>query len=149
MYKLESLRQAYGERTVLNITALDIEEQELFAIVGPSGAGKSTLLRLLHMLEKPASGRVSFSMNGRAYTYPVPIDVRAGERTPVWQLEARAEHLAEELLLPGREHGSLREGRARGQHEEQRRDGSHAGSLQVRRCSPHRRPPTSYVSQRF
>lgn len=68
MYTIRDLAMRYGERTVLQIDALDIEAGEVFALVGPSGAGKSTLLRLLAMLEAPTVGEVVMHMDGRQVT---------------------------------------------------------------------------------
>ena len=68
-YTLTAVQQRYGERTVLNIPALTIQQGELFAIVGPSGSGKSTLLRLLALLEAPASGTVNLCLNERDISY--------------------------------------------------------------------------------
>jgi tungstate transport system ATP-binding protein len=68
-YTLTAVQQRYGERTVLNIPALTIQQGELVAIVGPSGSGKSTLLRLLALLEAPASGTVNLRLNERDISY--------------------------------------------------------------------------------
>ncbi|HOC17272.1 MAG TPA: ATP-binding cassette domain-containing protein [Vicinamibacterales bacterium] len=68
VYRLESVRQEYDGRVVLDIDRLDIARGETLAVIGPSGSGKSTLLRLLQFLEAPSEGRVSFEgreMNGR------------------------------------------------------------------------------------
>jgi tungstate transport system ATP-binding protein len=63
-YRVEKLRHTYGDRTVLDIPALEVREGEMLALVGPSGAGKSTLLRLLALLETPAEGRVCLRLDG-------------------------------------------------------------------------------------
>ena len=60
LYRLESVRQRYGGRVVLDIDRLDIARGETLAVIGPSGAGKTTLLRLLQFLEAPASGTLWF-----------------------------------------------------------------------------------------
>ncbi|MFC1846286.1 ABC transporter ATP-binding protein [Chloroflexota bacterium] len=39
---------------------LQVEKEEVFALIGPTGAGKSTLLRILDLLEIPTSGKVYF-----------------------------------------------------------------------------------------
>ena len=71
-YRLESVRQRYGGRTVLDLAELEVRRGEVLALVGPSGSGKSTLLRLLNFLERPTEGRIQYE--GR------PVD---GERTPL------------------------------------------------------------------
>ncbi len=60
LYQLRELQHRYGERTILDLPALDIQRGEILAIVGPSGSGKSTLLRLLQFLELPSSGSITF-----------------------------------------------------------------------------------------
>jgi tungstate transport system ATP-binding protein len=57
LYQLRDLQHRYGERTILDLPALDIERGEILAVVGPSGSGKSTLLRLLQFLESPTAAR--------------------------------------------------------------------------------------------
>ncbi|MGC8780953.1 MAG: phosphate ABC transporter ATP-binding protein [Anaerolineae bacterium] len=60
IYRLDSLRQVYAGRTVLEIGALEVRPAEILALVGPSGSGKSTLLRLLNFLEAPVGGTITF-----------------------------------------------------------------------------------------
>ncbi len=50
----------HGDVTALEIPALDVKAGEVLALLGPNGAGKSTLLRVMGLLQRPASGTVSF-----------------------------------------------------------------------------------------
>jgi tungstate transport system ATP-binding protein len=74
LYQLRDLQHRYGERTILDLPALDIQRGEILSIVGPSGSGKSTLLRLLQFLETPTSGSITF--DGTTLNGSVPLDVR-------------------------------------------------------------------------
>ena len=56
--RLDKLGKRFGERTVLDGIALDVQPGEFLAIVGRSGCGKSTLLRLLAGLETPTAGEL-------------------------------------------------------------------------------------------
>lgn len=57
---VESLKKKYGERIVLDIEYLKIDEKIICALLGPNGAGKTTLLRILNFLEKPEEGVLYF-----------------------------------------------------------------------------------------
>ena len=52
---LQNLTKTYGNKTAVNIAALEIQPQTFTCIVGKSGCGKTTLLRLLAGLETPDS----------------------------------------------------------------------------------------------
>ncbi|MEL7170584.1 MAG: ABC transporter ATP-binding protein [Bacteroidota bacterium] len=57
----KSYPTAKGPLTVLGGVDLDVRRGEFVAIVGESGTGKSTLLHLLGALDRPTSGRVSYT----------------------------------------------------------------------------------------
>lgn len=59
---------------ILSLDRLEVREGELLALLGPTGAGKSTLLRVLHLLERPAAGSVSW--RGTKVSWPVPLELR-------------------------------------------------------------------------
>ncbi len=57
---ITGLKHYYGERKVLDVDSLEVEEGEILAVVGPNGSGKSTLLRIINMLERPTEGEVTY-----------------------------------------------------------------------------------------
>lgn len=69
LYELAGVQRTYGERTVLDVPALTIDEGEVLGVVGPSGAGKSTLLRLLGLLEPPSAGTLQLHIDGCPVTH--------------------------------------------------------------------------------
>lgn len=60
LYSLRGLRRRYGERTVLDIGSLDIEEHAIYGLLGANGAGKSTFMRILSFLDTPSEGDLFF-----------------------------------------------------------------------------------------
>ena len=58
LYAARNLRKTYGERTVLNVDELHIQEGMIYGLLGPNGSGKSTLLSLLAFLDSPSSGNL-------------------------------------------------------------------------------------------
>lgn len=58
--ELKHLTKTYGNRTVLDNIALQIEQGEILCMLGPNGSGKTTLLKVLAFLERPESGEVRF-----------------------------------------------------------------------------------------
>lgn len=71
---LDGVEVVRDGRAILSLETLEVQEGELLALLGPTGAGKSTLLRLLHLLEKPAIGTVSW--RGTPVSWPPPLDLR-------------------------------------------------------------------------
>ena len=59
-----------GRRVALDDVSLDIEENQITALIGPSGCGKTTLLRLIAGLEYPTFGEVV--MHGKPILSPGP-----------------------------------------------------------------------------
>lgn len=82
LYRLENLKHVYDARTVLDVNALDVYENEILALVGPSGAGKSTLLRLLNFIETPTAGALFY--RGQDVAASAPLELRR-EVTTVFQ----------------------------------------------------------------
>lgn len=65
--KIEDLQFSYQERNmVLDSLELEIQPNELIAIVGPSGSGKTTLFRILLGLLKPGSGTACVRSDGKS-----------------------------------------------------------------------------------
>ena len=49
---------SFGQHVVHSNICLEIQKQEVFAVIGGSGSGKSTILRELILLQKPSSGSI-------------------------------------------------------------------------------------------
>lgn len=59
-YVLAKLVKSFGNRTILDIDTLTIEDGLIYALLGPNGAGKTTLLNILGFLDQPTKGTLSF-----------------------------------------------------------------------------------------
>lgn len=55
---IKDLALFFGEKQILDIDEIAIQEGELVTLLGPSGCGKSTLLRCITGLEKPKRGEI-------------------------------------------------------------------------------------------
>ena len=51
MVRFQGVTKRYGDLTVLDALDLDVQANEMVAIIGPSGSGKTTVLRMLMALE--------------------------------------------------------------------------------------------------
>jgi ABC-type polar amino acid transport system ATPase subunit len=52
------IRKSFDSRVVLDGISLELERNEVIALIGPSGSGKSTLLRCLNLLERIDDGQI-------------------------------------------------------------------------------------------
>lgn len=60
MLRAKNIRKSYQQLQVLKGVSIEIQPNEVVAIVGASGAGKTTLLQILSTLDKPDSGQITF-----------------------------------------------------------------------------------------
>lgn len=58
MVRFENIKKYYGEKLVLDINSLSINQGETVALVGANGSGKSTMLRLISRIITPSEGNV-------------------------------------------------------------------------------------------
>ena len=56
--KMENIVTKFGSKVVHNGVNLEVQQNEIYAILGESGAGKSVLLKEMTMLLKPTSGNI-------------------------------------------------------------------------------------------
>jgi len=56
--EIKNLKKVYGDKTVVNIEYLQIDEGETVGLVGNNGAGKTTFFRMLLDLIRPSEGSV-------------------------------------------------------------------------------------------
>lgn len=61
MIKIDNISFSYGSKPILNNFSLEIKRGERLYISGESGIGKTTLLRLIIGLEKPQTGKITYS----------------------------------------------------------------------------------------
>jgi len=61
LFELTNIEQYYDGKKVLNISSLELEENQIIGFFGPNGSGKSTLFSLLSFIERPSSGTIVFN----------------------------------------------------------------------------------------
>lgn len=67
---ISDLTKRYGDRTILDISALSFKKGAIYGLQGPNGAGKTTLLNILALLEYPNSGSVLYKSKPVQYSEP-------------------------------------------------------------------------------
>jgi len=60
MLKVEGIETWYGAIQALKGISLEVEREEIVALLGANGAGKSTTIKTISGLLKPAKGRIEF-----------------------------------------------------------------------------------------
>ena len=112
LLRLQEVAVARAGRTILSLPRFDVEEKEILAILGPTGAGKSTLLRILHFLERPETGTLSW--RGDRVPWPAPLPLRRkismAFQDPLLLSGTTAENVAYGLEVRG-ENGRASQGR--------------------------------------
>lgn len=58
-----SLKKYYGEKKVLDIDSLEIEEGKITGLIGPNGSGKTTLLKIISGLDLDFTGTIRYDGN--------------------------------------------------------------------------------------
>jgi tungstate transport system ATP-binding protein len=66
----------YGQRNVLDIPGLEIEEGGIYALLGPNGAGKTTLLNIIGFLENPSTGNIRYRSDPVTFSEPYLRNLR-------------------------------------------------------------------------
>jgi tungstate transport system ATP-binding protein len=105
---LRGLRKRHGDRQLLNIEELSLEESSAYVLTGVNGAGKSTLLRILAGLEHGDCDAIEYQ--GRAVRlHPYPAELRRSivyvHQHPIMFSTSVADNIAYGL----RAHGAARE----------------------------------------
>lgn len=57
---IKDLIKKYGDKTILDIDELTIEEGKITGITGPNGSGKSTLLNIISGIDKDYIGKIQY-----------------------------------------------------------------------------------------
>jgi putrescine transport system ATP-binding protein len=70
LVQIQGVSKRFDGATAVDDVTLDIERNELFAILGASGCGKTTLLRMLAGFEEPTSGRILIDGVDMTHTPP-------------------------------------------------------------------------------
>lgn len=87
LYKLSHITKVFAERTVLDISDLEITAGKICTLLGPNGAGKSTLLNILAFLDTSNTGTLNFCgtdvRNGKNSLLPYRKQVVLVDQSPI------------------------------------------------------------------
>lgn len=61
--QIKNISKSFGKKKIIDNFSLDLEKNEILAIVGKSGSGKSTLLNMIGLLEEYDSGEILLKEN--------------------------------------------------------------------------------------
>lgn len=77
--EISNLKKSFGKLDVLKQITLDVNKNDVVAIIGPSGSGKSTLLRSLVFLEEINAGSITISGDSfvKDGDYAKPQDIKS------------------------------------------------------------------------
>ncbi|MEM1236494.1 MAG: ATP-binding cassette domain-containing protein [Pseudomonadota bacterium] len=81
MVRLEKVVVQRGQSPLLGPVSLTLPGAGVTAVMGPNGAGKTTLMRVMHRLERPKSGRVSWERQlKQSFVFQRPVLLRRSVR---------------------------------------------------------------------
>jgi branched-chain amino acid transport system ATP-binding protein len=63
--QIQELSKNFGGLRALQDISFEIHRNEIIGLIGPNGAGKTTLFNCVAGIEKPSSGKVLFTPNGK------------------------------------------------------------------------------------
>jgi len=72
--RVEGVRKVFGRIVALDDIDLEIESNQIFALIGDNGAGKSTLMNILSGVHEPTAGQVYY--DGDPVQFNNPSDAR-------------------------------------------------------------------------
>ena len=107
---LRGLRKRHGDRMLLDIDALALQESSAYVLTGVNGAGKSTLLRILAGLEHGDCERVEYE-GKPVRLHPYPRELRRSivyvHQHPIMFSTTVADNIAYGLRAHGAEDASI------------------------------------------
>lgn len=81
--RAENVTKQFGRIIAVDDVTLDIQPEEIFALVGDNGAGKSTLMNILSGVHDPTQGTIY--IDGQEVHFSNPSDARANGIETVYQ----------------------------------------------------------------
>jgi branched-chain amino acid transport system ATP-binding protein len=98
LLEVDDIAKRYGGIVALDGVSFSLEEGEALGCIGPNGAGKTTLFNVVHGVESPDRGRISFG-GRRIDRLPVFERARLGIGRTFQRVELFAGMTVEEHLL--------------------------------------------------